>query len=73
LKREIHIKDTVGVFVTMNPGYAGRTELPDNLKALFRPVTMCVPDTGIICEIMLMSEGFIEARVLAKKMNVLYI
>ena len=72
LNQDINLVVTVGIFVTMNPGYEGRSELPDNLKALFRPVVMVVPDKNIICENMLMSEGFIEARRLAKKMTVLY-
>jgi dynein heavy chain, axonemal len=72
LGKEIPIVTSVGIFITMNPGYSGRSELPDNLKALFRPVTMVVPDMILICEIMLMSEGFTLARALAKKMTVLY-
>ncbi|XP_074223450.1 dynein axonemal heavy chain 11 isoform X1 [Camelus bactrianus] len=72
LGEAITLKPSVGIFITMNPGYAGRTELPENLKALFRPCAMVAPDIELICEIMLVAEGFVDARLLAHKFITLY-
>ncbi|KAF9424734.1 hypothetical protein HW555_000035, partial [Spodoptera exigua] len=70
--QEIVMDNKVGIFITMNPGYAGRTELPESVKALFRPVVCILPDLELICQISLFSDGFLTAKVLAKKMTMLY-
>ena len=62
----------VGIFVTMNPGYAGRSQLPDNLKALFRPLSMAAPDRENIAEVMLFVRGFRHAEQLSRKVVPLF-
>ena len=69
---QIDLKSTFGCCITMNPGYAGRTELPDNLKALFRPISVMTPDFRMIAEVILFSEGFGNATNLSLKITQLY-
>lgn len=71
-RSKIRLVSTCGIFITMNPGYAGRTELPDNLKSMFRAISMMVPDSKLIAEITLFGEGFKDTRNFANKVYVLF-
>ena len=75
LGKTIHVNKNAGIFVTLNPagkGYGGRSKLPDNLKQLFRPVAMDIPNNELIAETLLYAEGFNCAKILARKIVVIF-
>ncbi|RWS31185.1 Dynein heavy chain: cytoplasmic-like protein [Leptotrombidium deliense] len=65
--KQVRVNGDMAIFITMNPGYAGRSNLPDNLKKLFRSLAMNKPDRQLIAEVMLFSQGFRTAEKLASK------
>ena len=65
--KQVRVSPDMAIYITMNPGYAGRSNLPDNLKKLFRSLAMTTPDRQLIAEVMLFSQGFRTAEKLACK------
>lgn len=72
LGKQVRLNSNVGIFVTMNPGYAGRSNLPDNLKQLFRAMAMTTPNKTLIAQVNLYNQGFISAERLASKVVFLF-
>ena len=71
-KDEVALLPSVGIFITLNPASIGRTELPCNLKLLFRPVVVAYPDVAIISEGLLLAEGYSDTKVLSNKLISLF-
>ncbi|THH28428.1 hypothetical protein EUX98_g5757 [Antrodiella citrinella] len=65
--KNVKINSQMGIFITTNPNYAGRSQLPPNLTKLFRPMAMTRPDRELIAQVMLFSQGFRTAESLASK------
>jgi dynein heavy chain 1 len=65
--KQLRINKNMGIFITTNPTYAGRSTLPPNLTKLFRPMAMTRPDRELIAQVMLFSQGFRTAESLASK------
>ncbi|CEP03245.1 hypothetical protein PBRA_003005 [Plasmodiophora brassicae] len=58
LSKKIILSRNVAIFITMNPTYEGRRRLPENLKSLFRDVSLSSPDVATIAKVTLFSQGF---------------
>jgi len=72
-KNVVFKRKTFAFCITMNPGYKSRRELPENLKALLRPIYMILPNSEIIAEVLLISQGFDKARQLSQKIASFYL
>lgn len=68
LGREGLLDADCGLFITMNLGYAGRAELPGNLKSMFREFALTAPESILIVSAILTGIGFSDSKTISKKL-----
>lgn len=68
----LNLRVSGNICVNINSEQSGYGNLPDNLKVLFRPVSMMAPDIGKIAEIELFAGGFLHAKGLSVKLAASY-
>lgn len=64
--KSVRVHPNTGLFVTMNPGYAGRNEMPESMRRLFRSFWMAKPDLELIADIILTSQQLVHTETLSK-------
>ena len=69
---KINPEFTSTAFITMYQDYDRAIEIPESLRALFRPCAMVKPEIGHIVEVLLTSQGFAQGKILARKCVLLY-
>lgn len=65
LSKSFTVDKKTGIFITNNPSYEGRSTLPDNLTSKFISFSLVVPDSEVITEVLLATQGFKDASSLA--------
>ncbi|KAG7202889.1 hypothetical protein KM043_010036 [Ampulex compressa] len=68
----LNLQPTGHICIVMKNCRSMHTELPDNLKILFRTVSMMVLDVSRIVEVELFAAGFSDAKSLASKLVMIY-
>lgn len=63
---DVRVGPGFACFVTMNPDYAGRRTLPENIAILLRPVIMPRADMEQICEVLMLGMGLQTGRDLSR-------
>ena len=60
------------VFITLYQDYERSADIPESLRALFRPCAMVQPDFDHIAEVLFVSQGFAQGKSMAKKFVILF-
>ncbi|KAM8794253.1 dynein axonemal heavy chain 2 [Eudromia elegans] len=67
----VALRPSCGIFITTDLDGECLAELPPGLQESLRPVAMVAPDLALVAEVLLLTEGFEDCKVLARRLQTL--